>query len=544
MRLNSKYEHTIYFDTLDDQRAYFSGKVVKTFSDYAFVRRSYDLHVEARYVDAVKWNYLYLRNPDDSKEYYYFINKVEYVSDLTVKLTLELDLLQTYQFNFGLLDCFIEREHVGNDTLGAHTVDEGLDAGEYVNYNFADLGKNLLEPNCVVILSTFNPYVIAPDGSQANSFGGTFNGIYSGLGLYVVEEKDYGQLSRKLLSISELLDGIVAMWAYNTKFIELAGDDTWDSEIWCHLIAEDVSNKVYAKYYTPDLQKIGGTFKPKNNKLFTYPFNALYVHNNSGSSANYRIERFANPNNVGFNLLGAIAPDCSVRLIPNGYNLKTTKDVDYAGNEYGLSLQPYPTCAWNSDTYKIWLANNQNAQKAEMNSGIIQTVGGAVSTVAGIAGIIAGIYTGGSTAVIGGSLLAAGSGGLSIASGVNSIQSTIGKAETAAMQPDQARGQYSATVNCAHGMQTFVACQKQITPERALIIDDFFTMYGYKVNRIGEPSLKNRKSFTYVKTQGCHVTGRISNEDIVAIETIFNKGVTWWVNGDTIGDYSVDNSTL
>lgn len=48
----------------------------------------------------------------NNKNYYYFINDQKYVSQTITELTLELDVWNTYQFDFELLPSFVERCHV------------------------------------------------------------------------------------------------------------------------------------------------------------------------------------------------------------------------------------------------------------------------------------------------------------------------------------------------------------------------------------------------------------------------------------------------
>ena len=102
-------------------------------------------------------------------------------------------------------------------------------------------------------------------------------------------------------------------------------------------------------------------------------------------------------------------------------------------------------------------------------------------------------------------------------------------------------------------MNTFTFYTKELDTEHAKIIDNYFTMFGYKLNRVQKPNLCTRPAFTYIKTVGCNITGIDTNgnlltganfctEDRVKINTIFDRGITFWVDGDRIADYSQDNT--
>ena len=139
VRLDNRQQHTIHFETLAKQREFFAGKVVKTFSAYSYHRRKWKLKVEATMAQAQQWNYLYIVQPGSPDYQYYFINSVEYLSDSTVELDLELDVMQTYMQQYSLLPCFVERTHAGNDTVGINTVPEDLELGPYYTYHNYDM---------------------------------------------------------------------------------------------------------------------------------------------------------------------------------------------------------------------------------------------------------------------------------------------------------------------------------------------------------------------------------------------------------------------
>lgn len=80
---------------------------------------------------------------------------------------------------------------------------------------------------------------------------------------------------------------------------------------------------------------------------------------------------------------------------------------------------------------------------------------------------------------------------------------------------------------------------------------DYFTMYGYKQNKLMKPDIKSRKYFNYIKTFDANIFGvNIDKSELDEIKMIFNTGVTFWhyfnVNRDLKGmyDYSKDNEEV
>ena len=530
VRLDNRYEHSIYFASATAQREYFAGKVVKTFSAYSYLRKSWPLQVEATMEQAKTWSYLYFRN-GTGKYYYYFINQVEYKNDNMVELSLELDVLQTYLFDFNLLNCFVERQHTTTDVPGEHNVDEGLDVGELVEScaeNWSDLNDL-----CILVLSTINPNY-ANTEKPVQALGDMYDNVFSGLKVWAVDSKDWSQWSLKLDALSEagFLDGIVAMWMYPKKCVALGGENAWDDDVLCKVVTNCANNHSSFVYSGNDGTLAG--YVPKNRKLLSYPFRFLYATNNQGGGGVFRFERFSDPANPSFQARGSISADAIIKMRPYRYNgiteIKTAglAGADCIGNyEHGITLGGYPSCAWDADVYKLWLAQNQNQLDHSMGTAVLGVAGGAVTAlVSGFMGNIAGVV-GGAGAVIG---------------GAQQIGALLAQKADMSIQPPQARGAFSSNVNIVSKMHTFTFYTKSVDAEHARIIDDYFTMYGYKLNRVQKPNICARPAYTYVKTIGCNISGNMCTEDRTKITSIFDHGITWWQNGDKIADYTQDNA--
>ena len=93
------------------------------------------------------------------------------------------------------------------------------------------------------------------------------------------------------------------------------------------------------------------------------------------------------------------------------------------------------------------------------------------------------------------------------------------------------------------GAGIFVS-QEVYKAEYIHLIDDYFTHYGYQINETKTPSLHNRKNFDYIKTQDINIVGRIPQEDMNELKSLFNNGLTIWHNPATFGDFDVDNSPI
>ena len=521
VKLDNRYTHTIYWDSLTDQQEYFAGKVVRTFPAYTFLRKKWSIKVGATMEDALDWSYLYFRN-GTGKFMYYFINTVEYVNDATVELFLELDVMQTYARDYTMLQAFVERNHVADDTFGFHLVDEGLETGELVTRGTLDVDLSAM---CILVQSTVNLNDTNDATYDKQADGGLIGGVYNGCGVYAYHAESAEQITIDIQSMDTLskTDAVVAMWMYPKRLVKISDTQTMaDVGIAAqgrpYVVKGIKSDNLPWEYERP---KVIGDFTPNNNKVLCYPYSFLYVTNNAGETAVLPFEFFGDPEFPVFRLTGAISPDGGVRLYPLNY-----KGEQYA-YEHGVNLPGFPSCSWNSDTYKLWLAQNQAQHSLAMASAGAQIV-------AGVAGAV---MTGGIGGVMGAG---------SVIGGMSTIANILAQKKDMSIQPPQARGNYSTSINMSAGFQTFTIMRKSITVEYARIIDGFFDMYGYKINAVMTPRRKVRKHWTYLKTQNAAISGAINSEDKVHIESILDNGITFWVNGDNIGNYSFaeDNTTI
>jgi hypothetical protein len=106
-------------------------------------------------------------------------------------------------------------------------------------------------------------------------------------------------------------------------------------------------------------------------------------------------------------------------------------------------------------------------------------------------------------------------------------------------------------INVASGDITFSQKESGFTwrkmsirAEYARMIDDYFTMFGYKTNRLKVPNINGRANWNYVKTKGCNIIGDIPQDDMQEIKTMFNRGVTIWHHANTFLDYSQSNAIV
>ena len=70
------------------------------------------------------------------------------------------------------------------------------------------------------------------------------------------------------------------------------------------------------------------------------------------------------------------------------------------------------------------------------------------------------------------------------------------------------------------------------------MIDNYFTMFGYKVNTIKKPQFTSRAFWNYIKTSGVNMIGNVPQDALSVIKQMFDNGVTMWHKLDYMYKYS------
>lgn len=521
--LENDYKHTLYFNSREGQIEYFKSKIVHSFEDFSYQRKEGYIRVPKGYDELTNCNYLMYQNSAYSNKWFFaFITEIKYISDDVSHIYFETDCIQTWYFDYKVMPSFVEREHVLDDTVGIHTIPEGLELGEYVSNGKESANFSSAHP---VIATTWG----FEDEKQAGSL---INGIYHGAHYYLMKEWQGIQYFLNFYADKGKSDSIIGIFMAPdslTRFNEFSTHNE-DPIHWDYLSTTGGFNYYpYKRLNGEDLGLTGAKdmgnisilkptslngYIPKNKKLLTFPYNYLMGSNNNGGSAIYQYEHFST-NPCIFNTKGAITPGCSIRTVPLNYK---NESVMY---EEGINHGKYPICSYTTDIYTNWLTQNS------VNIGL-----SVASSTIGILGGVAMLGTG-AGAIAGGS---------SIANGAMGIANSIGQVYQHSLIPPQAEGnQNCGDVVYSSGNTNLTFYKMSIKQEYAKIIDKYFDMFGYKVNMVKTPNIHHRARYWYIKTIDVNIDGHIPTKDIQVIKNAYNNGITFWRNGNEIGNYALDN---
>ena len=618
--LNKSYEHTVLYKDKETQAAEFLKYNKYTLKDYSYQRTSIGtMRVELPFEYLYNCNYMMFKNTAfENKWFYAFITGVSYISNTVSEIYYEIDVMQSWCYDYEFLDTFIERQHSATDKLFENTQPEGLELGPDYKLIKSMTYYTSGSPAWVILASTTVNVGIP-------AYNGIIGGVYTGLIMYYLRSKaDVDKVINAFINAGQE-NAIVAF--YQAPYFDIS-----------HSL-----NEPYRVTLDFSMQENhGNAYKPRNKKLYVYPFTYLECYSTLGISGEFKFDQFSNngSKDVQFYIDSVIFPQAQMTATPvwyRGYN------VDYSSSVgYGL----FPTCSFAGDAFKAWWAQNKNSYMASMNAisnnydtnrqiaqnnytmaglsagtardnavlsantGLANAQASATTALdinnsnrsmeqaknvaGGLAEMIGGVATGnvagvlGSAATMGMNIaqteLNASNNAMSINTTLSNATRTAGTSNTIAQSAystalkNAAMAEVNANLsnlntyqnataqlvakkqdiqhlpNTAHGNAMcdglnysrdtagFIFRQWGLSEEYAKLIDEYFDKYGYAQRTMYKPERLNRKHYSYLKTTGCNITGKMNNSDILTIKGIYDNGITTWDRLENVGHYEIDNT--
>lgn len=603
--LDPMYEHTILFNSIPEQRAYFETKKITqttNYSNLSYIRhQGGSIRLESDMSLLTNCNYIQFYNPlaYEDVSFYCFVTNIQYINEHTVQIDYMIDQIQTWWPYYDLNPCYVEREHVRNDAVGANRVNEGLDTGPYIcpaieridhwdSVYSDELGDSIQNTTFVVVATQ------APDGTQSSY---QFNGIASSM--YVTFAYTVGGLQNILDSfnngVTHSLEPIVSIGMFPSYFKPNASSPI--NPATNSLTLDQAVGFGGFMAYDPESVSVK-TYVPKNNKLYQYPYNYMVFEAPDGSTTELRFEDFKNNNVHQFVTWLSVLPEVETMCAPCDYEGPNNSFGSTGMNlRYALYSKAYPYCAVASDAFSAWWAQNKYSMPV---AGAIMAASSDVKSSAAIGGTTTSGSHGGShssgsfadtpenrlnkaymmqveasrAASNGGGLAAAkylentglsgalimgGRGANMLGSILNGSWGSIGNAaveigrDLAAIEGHKAVPDTLVTKANNGGVNHYMEmdCYKiqyiKIRPEYAEIIDNYFSCFGYAIRKVKVPDITSRTQWNYIKTKGCTIKKNAENNKAVPMEAereicaIFDKGITFWHNPYNIHNYNLNN---
>lgn len=518
--------------------------------DYTYIRQENVIRVDANIDEIMQYNYLMYQNEAYSNKWFYaYIVDMQYLNDNCTAILIKLDTWQTWQFDLQFRKCYVEREHVSNDAIGAHTVPEMLDYGpsfvcnDWYDYKYADAIDSATKNKVIAVFMvtsadfTYNGHHYAMPKPTYSYF----NSIPQGCVCFGVElTKDN---SSAIYTITGFYDGcgkadaIIAITLVPYACCEwdtVQGSQVTDCpfDTLFYLPKGSQGETTLTTGFGATLPSALDGYTPKNNKLFTSPYTYFYVSNNAGIDVTYRFEDFYYGGNTGFSgptfeIKGVFDQGGQIYAIPR--NSKISNENANTGDGYGEGIKgiTLPNISWTSDYYLNWKA--VNGRNVAIQTGL-DAISWGKNIVSSLGSMAAGGQPTGSADILG---------------FAGRVANTAQQIREAQMVPPQAKGNVnSANFAFSNDECKFTRRTMTIKAEYAKIIDDYLTMYGYKVNSLKVPNITGRRNWNYVKTIDANIIGNVPQDDIAEIKGYFDRGITIWHNPTTFLDYNQTNNIV
>lgn len=506
--LTPNYDNSIYFASTAAKDTAFDGLVRLGYEDsVSYVYKDRQAFRSALPISTlINCGYIRFKNANfENKWFYAFVTSVDYINNGCTEITFVLDDLMSWMGSFSLGQCLVVREHTETDNYYEHLIEEDLPTGDYTL-----CGESKLQPD------NWGPVLILSVARVSNTVGAV--GQYKGNILSGATYEKYDISPTGLTDLQTRIDGLIAdtkedaMISAQIVFGAMAPVATTTAADPLPIIKNWVG--AYAGY---EYAGAFGGYVPKNKKLYNYPYRLMSVSNGEGTEIEFRYEHFSDfkPH---FYMFGIACDNPELAIIPTQYK---GSGIEYVPDEM-LVMRQWPQASIAVDQYKAWVA--------QMTSG-----GGWISVLGSIAGTVAG----GVAAAATGNVASLANSGLSL---VEKATSLLADRQHYKAMPDAVQGTANSNILMGINNKDFRIYHRTIMEDYAKEIDDYFTAYGYRVNKVKTPNLANRPYYTFVQTSGAIVRGSLPAVAARNIENILNRGCRFWRSIAGVGNYNVNNA--
>ena len=521
IKLDKDYQNCLTYTEQQMYELCYNNKV-DIANNFSFIQEEENsILVPFTYENCLKCNYMAFQNPRYSNKWYFaFIDTVNYVSDKTTRINFTTDVFSTWFDYWTAKTCFVEREHVNDDTVGLNLVDEGIPPQEYVVNNSYNL--NFFNKDNFKVVMAVTELVDDTGRGIDIPFVSTQGGVFTGM-CYITPVGTNEMASNVVRAYDEAgaSDGIKYMFMCPSELITTGlsyggtlndGQTYYSYAVINNHARYNVLGDDYNKPTTLD------TYNPVNKKLLQFPYCYLSVDPHSGNLYNFNYEDIYTENGTYYLTCESIlSVGCSVKFGVRLY--KSRNLISPSAYTYSFTGIKFPTCGWISDAYTNWLTQNA------VNLGYTT-----------INPMLGGMFKAGISAISG-----------NILGGIEGIFNSMQSDYRASLMPDQVRGNENAgDINFSLGLVNPTVNEMSIKRDQAKIIDDYFTRFGYKVNSLKLPNQTGRTYFNYVKIGSSEIIGYPNtkgcpSDAMNSINNIYRSGVTLWHSHDRIGNYTGNN---
>ena len=532
-------KNQITFSNLKAQEQYFLSLPYTEDTNASYQRKDNVIRFNRHIDNIITYDYCMYKNENYSNKWFYaFITGMRYINDNVTEISIDTDVFQTWQFDLIYKQSFIEREivPVADDKPGNNLIPEGLEFGELKVEGTAEFDE--LEP-AYIVAYTGDTYQVGDDPPvQIKQEGYSYNGIYSSVTFAVANSNGFKVLM-KIMNENANSDKVLTVFTVPKLAVQslLPDDPPGQTTYKFEFVQRNFTESPKIKTLLARSNSLDG-YTPRNKKLLTYPYIYLGFNPQNGTKKIYRYEDFLN-STPSFKIMSEINPNPTVQFIPQNY-----RGANGDSLSDNASLNGYPTISFKTDTFNVWLAQNNDIISLQMQQENYNYNIDAIKGGMGMVGDMGNMLSGNSS-------MAGGFSGF-IDKSIDLmrldknhefyIKNQMAQIEKQAMLPDNASLSSSNSTLLGYNMfDKNIFTRYTIKREFAERLDKYFDMYGYTINELKNININSRPNWNYIKTQGANILGNIPQFDLQTIKEMFDNGITFWHNPATFLDYSQNN---
>lgn len=349
---DSSYRDIVIFDTEQERNSWFdnlSDYFSYTIENMSYLKPRQAIKVPVPYSTAYRYNYIVVTNPASPKyaemRLFYFISQADYVAPSTTMLTLQLDVIMSYQFNTYIGSSFVERGHVAQANNSYRSlisngfyqramrryldVPEGLDVGsDYVTVDTECISISE-DGYYVILISTAD--LRADPGTINNPSLKTANGdnvvnVPSACNVYALEAADFRNYMARMQGYPWVTQCIIAAYAFPKKLI-LTTQQTEIGGITAYKIVDVVSQTLnpgndsrigeVTNMFSRLQSKISAAVK--HDKFCVFPYSFIEITANTGTSVLLKPQYFYADSITLMGICCALYPFARIGVVPWNY---------------------------------------------------------------------------------------------------------------------------------------------------------------------------------------------------------------------------------
>lgn len=419
---DDSYKDVVSFESPEKRNEYFDSLKSESLvlDNYTYLKPNEPINIDVPFHKAYTYNYLIVDNPktDDPDDvtpprFYYFIEGAAMLNPSTTALTLQLDVFQTYLWQFRLGVCFVERGHLAmaamhnrlesgkynpGETMRIFGVaSEGLDVGSEYTISRTEMFDLSSKKWAVIVQS--NTDLAADWGTRDNpslktADGQMTDGLASGCNVYAIESWDYSEFMKKVRDAPWVAKGIVSISAF-PKTVLTDGPTVSLNGINAHFLGDTPDEGVYFTSEETILEQLGrltsADFKFVD-KLKCFPYAVIEIVNYQGNALLLKPE-MVNDKKLTLKQMACAAPPYQkIAFFPShygeavgdsGYGKAGYYTMDYTEGQYSektreinsgywidtaIWFQDFPQMSIVNDEYVNYLASTTNRRQFSYNA--------------------------------------------------------------------------------------------------------------------------------------------------------------------------------